>query len=127
NQLYGGQEKFALVEVEVPSNKSGMEREIASAQLRFENALTQRKSTLSARRSVKFDADHETVTRSANLKVQNDYAINVMAVAKDKAVEFVDENRRSEAANVLRNKAAELQSLGATYSNSTVVEFAKKQ
>jgi Ca-activated chloride channel family protein len=127
NQLYGGQEKFALVEVEVPSNKSGMEREIASAQLRFENALTQRKSTLSARRSVKFDADHETVTRSANLKVQNDYAVNVMAVAKDKAVEFVDKNRRSEAANELRTKAAELQSLGATYSNSTVVEYAKKQ
>jgi len=127
NQLYGGQEKFALVEVEVTSNRSGAEREIASAQLHFENALTQRKTSLIARRSVKFDTDKAAVTRSANLKVQSDYAVNVVAVAKDKAVELVDADRRPEAVSELRRRVTELQSMGTTYNNSAVLDLAKKQ
>jgi len=127
NQLYGGQEKFALIEVEVPSSKAGAEIEIASARLTYENALTQKTAVVRAQRKIAFSESHETVVRSADLRVQNDYAVNVIAETKDKAVELVDANRRADAAKQLRAKAVEMQATGAAYNNTPVVELAKRQ
>jgi Ca-activated chloride channel family protein len=127
NQLYGGQEKFALIEVEVPASKAGAEIEIASARLTYEDVLTQKTTVARAQRTMTFSENHENVVSSANLGVQNDYAINVLAETKDKAVELVDANRRADAAKELRAKAAELRATAAAYSNAPVLELAKRQ
>jgi len=127
NQLYGGQEKFALIEVEVSPSEAGAELEIAAARLSYENALTQKTSVMRAQRKITFSENHERVVSSANLKVQNDYAVNVLAVAKDKAVELVDANRRSDAAKELRTKAAELKSTATTYNNAPMAALAVQQ
>jgi Ca-activated chloride channel family protein len=120
NQLYGGQEKFALVEVEVAPNAHGTELEIARAQVRYENAFTQRAISVAAARRVQFSASRAEVVRSADHRVQADYATNVLAVAKDEAVALVDADRRDAAAAVLRQKAAELKAMGETYGNAKV-------
>lgn len=124
NQLYGGQEKFALVEVEISPVKHGTEREIARARVTYENALNQRSGSLSARRTVQFSTKTAAVVASADHRVQTDYAANVMALAKDKAVVLVDSNRRDAAADTLRAKAAELRRIGERYSNSAVQQMA---
>ena len=120
NQLYGGQEKFALVEVEVAPGHDGAEREIAHAQVRYENALNQDTVTLTAKRAVQFSSSRSVVVSSADHRVQADYARNAIAVAKDEAVALVDANKREEAAGLLRAKTKELRQIGATYSNSMV-------
>ena len=127
NQLYGGQEKFALIEVEVPSCKAGAELEIASAKLSYENALTQKTAVVRTQRKVSFSESRETVVSSANQQVQNDYAVNVIAETKDKAVELVDANRRVDAAKELRAKAAELKVTASTYSNAPMAALAAQQ
>lgn len=124
NQLYGGQEKFALIEVEVSPEKAGVERELASATVNYEDALNQRSATLTAKRKVQFSASKAAVVKSADHQVQADYAANVMALAKDEAVALVDSNRRAEAAGVLRQRAQELRTMGEAYSNSAVRELA---
>ena len=124
SQIYGGQEKFALVEVEVSPTKSGKTREIARARVSYEDALNQRNATLTAARSVEFSANTKTVVSSADHKVQADYAANVMASAKDAAVALVDSNRRDEAGALLRNRASELAKLAAEYNNSAVQSVA---
>jgi Ca-activated chloride channel family protein len=124
NQLYGGQEKFALIEVEVSPGKAGAEIEIARAKVSYDDALNQRTATLTARRSVQFSRDRTAVIGSANHQVQADYAANVLAVAKDEAVTLVDSNRRAEAGNMLREKARELNAMGELYKNSAVSALA---
>ncbi len=124
NQLYGGQQKFALVEVEIEASAAGVEREIANASVRYEDAATQKTTTTTAARRVKFSGDTKAVVASANHQVQTDYAANAMALAKDKAVELVDAGRRDEAAKVLRQQAAELQAVGEAYSNRAVSSLA---
>jgi Ca-activated chloride channel family protein len=120
NQLYGGQEKFALVEVEVSPSKPGVELEIARARVSYENAITQRPTTVTAGRNVQFSASQAAVIRSADHQVQADYAVNVLAVAKDEAVALVDSNRRDEAAAILRKRALELSAMGEKYRNQAV-------
>ena len=124
NQLYGGQEKYALIEVEVDPSASGAEREIARARVSYEDALTQRNGTLTATRTVQFSGKREVVVASADHKVQADYAQNVIAIAKDKAVDLVDSGRRDEAAKEMLKKAAELQAMADAYGNASVKEAA---
>jgi Ca-activated chloride channel family protein len=124
NQLYGGQEKFALIEVEVSPSRSGAEREIARARVSYEDALNQRTTTLTAKRTVQFSSSRTVVIGSADHKVQADYALNVMAVAKDEAVALVDANRRDEAAARLRVRSEQFKAMGATYGNSEVQSLA---
>jgi Ca-activated chloride channel homolog len=76
---------------------------------------------------VTFSKRSEAVVGSANLKVQNDYAANVIAVTKDRAVELVDARQPAAAAHELRIKAAELQATASAYGNAPMAELAKKQ
>ena len=124
NQLYGGQEKFALIEVEVASDEAGAEREIASATVRYEDAFTQRSASVTARRNVSFSSEHRVVVASADHKVQADYASNLLAVAKDEAIKLVDDGKKSEAAALLRQRSAELKEMGETYRNTAVAASA---
>ena len=124
NQLYGGQEKFALVEVEVSPSRSGLEIEIARARVSYEDAINQRSATLTAERRVQFSASRSAVVESADHKVQADYAANALAVAKDEAVGLVDSNRRDQAAAVLSQKSKELRTMGEIYKNSAVLSAA---
>lgn len=127
NQIYGGQEKFALIEVEVPAGEEGAELELASACVTYDNALTSKSETGRARGAVTFSERREAVIGSANLKVQNDYADNVIAVAKDRAVELVDAREPAAAAKELRAKAAELNVTATLYGNAPMAALAKKQ
>ncbi len=124
NQLYGGQEKFALVEVEVSPARSGAEIEIARARVSYEDAVNQRTATLTAKRNVQFSTSRAAVVGSANHKVQADWAANTLAVAKDEAVALVDANRRDQAAALMRERATELQVMGRVYQNTAVQALA---
>ncbi|MEO7413457.1 MAG: VWA domain-containing protein [Opitutaceae bacterium] len=123
NQLYGGQEKFALVEVEIAANSAGAEREIATATLSYEDAVTQRKANLGAKTAVRFSESEREVIASANHRVQADYAVNVTAMAKDAAVGLVDASRRDEAARQMRARNLELKNLADTYQNKAVQDL----
>lgn len=120
NQLYGGQEKFALVEVDVEPARAGRELEIARARVRYEDPVKQASASLVAARSVRFSTSESAVVASANHRVQADYAANAIAVAKDEAVALVDSNRREEAAAHLRARTQELKTMADVYRNSSV-------
>lgn len=124
NQLYGGQERFALIEVEVSPGAPGTEREIAQARMRYEDVVTGRKAEATADRSVSFSASREEVIGSADHKVQADYAVNVIAVAKDEAIALVDADKREEAGRVLRQRTDELQKMSQVYGNDAVGKVA---
>ena len=124
NQLYGGQEKFALIEVEVAPSRSGVEIEIASARVSYEDALNQRAATLTAKRNVQFSTSRAAVVSSADHKVQADWAANRLAVAKDEAVALVDAGRRDEAATMMRERASELRAMGGLYHNRALEQAA---
>lgn len=124
NQLYGGQEKFALIEVEVGPARHGADRPLASATLEFEDAIHSRTARLTAEKSVGFSRELDATVRSANHQVQADYATNVLALAKDEAVVLADAGKRREAAERLRSQAENFKALGRTYSNSLVTGIA---
>lgn len=126
NQLYGGQEKFALVEVEVAPGKVGTERKAVRAQVTYHDAIQQQKVTAKAERSMHFTDDRQAVVSSANQKVQADYAANITALAKDRAVSLIDADQKDAAVRELRARSMELQTLAQTYQNADVMAAARE-
>ena len=129
NQLYGGQEKFLLVEVEVPAAKADEVRTLARARASFTDASGESRQELRAEGSVRYTRDEALVKREANLKVQTEYAANAVAEAKSQAIALADAGRSDEAARVMRESSVQLGSIASSFANApmaAVAEQAKK-
>ena len=124
NQLYGGQEKFALIEVSVDPARRESTREIARASVRYEDAETARPASSEARVAARFSTEQKQVVAAANQTVQADYATNRLAETKDEVVALVDAGRRDEAAARLREVGSSLELLGRVYGNAAVLSAA---
>ena len=109
NQLYGGQEKYVLLEVEVEPTANQQSRQLAKANLRYENALNQKQEKDSTEIAAVFSRDKIEVDKSINKAVFNDYYLNIGAEAKDDAVNLWEQGRKKEAAQLLRSNSAQLE------------------
>jgi Ca-activated chloride channel family protein len=122
--LSGGQEKFLLVEVEVPAAKADEVRTLARARASFTDASGESRQELRAEGSVRYTRDETLVKREANLKVQTEYAANAVAEAKSQAIALADAGRADEAARVLRENSAQLGSIASSYANAPMAAVA---
>ncbi len=112
NQLYGGQEKYALVEVRIPEARAGESLELARARVEYENAVTQRRELSHARVSGTFSEDRDEVDASIQPAVQEAYYVNLNALAQEEAIDLADEGRGQEAAAKLKESSSMLKQVG---------------
>lgn len=124
NQLYGGSEKFALIEVEIEPGQAGTARDLASASVAYDNLGGTRVMTTAVESQVSFTTRDEVVVANANREVQTDYADHRIAEAKDEVIALVDAGRRDDAAERLRDVSSMLSSLGSRYGNERVQAMA---
>jgi Ca-activated chloride channel family protein len=109
NQVYGGQQKFALVEIEVPASKANQTLDLAVARCFYEDALTLAQIQNSASTQVRFTARAEEVRGSVDRSVQQAVVQNEMAEARDQALDLYNAGRKDEAARELRQVGQALQ------------------
>lgn len=126
NQLYGNQEKYALVEIEVPGGKSGEKMDIAFVRVAYDNPFTQVSETASGRVTAVFSEDQAEVKKSANVDVKREYQLNLNAIAQDKAISLSDKGKKKEAVNELRKSAEQLQYLGDEYKDEKLLKKAEE-
>ncbi len=117
NQLYGGQEKFLLVEVEVPAAKADEVRTLARARANFSDAVGGSAFELQAEGQVRYTRDEERVRREANQKVQTEFAENSIAEAKAQAIALADAGDTQAAAALMTSNSAELSASAGYYGN----------
>lgn len=108
NQLYGGQQKYALIEVEVPASEPDQRLDLARIDCRYQNALTDRGESSTALAQTRFSPRPEEVRREASKEVQKAVVENEMAVTRDKALNLYNAGRKAEAAQILRQKSEAL-------------------
>ena len=120
NQLYGGQEKFALLEVEVPAGKAKEKKNLARIVAKFKAAengtVISRKTTVSCA----FSEREKEVAASINEKVVVAYVDNEVAEAKDAAIALADEGRNEDAVRKLKKLCLTIDSRNATWGSSSV-------
>ncbi len=115
SQLNAGQEKYVLLEVELPATRSGKTREVASATVSYANMATRATDTLAGTTSVRFSDSAAEVEGGVNRDVMI-AVITQTAVERNKlAVELRDKGRVEEARALLTDNAAFLKGNAAKF------------
>jgi Ca-activated chloride channel homolog len=125
NQLYGGQEKYALIEVSVPAGKKGQDMEIAKAEVSYINSYTQEKGISKGMVRASFSDDMNIVEQSSNRPVQKELYLNVNALAEEKAISLSDEGKTNDAAAVLKDSAQSIRGFATKYNDKEMLKKAE--
>lgn len=130
NQLYGNQEKYALIEVEIPDPEknrlNGTQMKIADARVEYLNPFTGKKENSHAVSYVSFSGDKEKIEKSTNVDVVREYQLNLNALAQEKAIELSDQGRKEEAVSALKQSAVKLKAIGSMYREDALIEQAQE-
>jgi|LGVF01.1.fsa_nt_gb Ca-activated chloride channel family protein len=126
NQLYGSQEKYALIEVEIPGGKNGEKKDIAYVNVSYENPFTQKKETSSGRAYANFSNDRIKVKKSVNVAVQREYNFNLNALSQEKAISLSDKGKNKEAVSELKKSAHKLREVGQEYNDEELLKRAEE-
>ena len=124
NQLYGDQEKYALVEMAIPQSSSGQTMEIARATVRYEDPFTLQNVVSNGVATAQFSDSKKKVEQSTNIDVVREYELNLNALAQEKAITLSDEGKEDKAVEALKASAAKLKHVGATYKDEALLEEA---
>ncbi len=122
NQLYSGQEKFILLEVEVPEHKADSTADIASVKIDYNNLYTHSRQKLNDSVSVIFSASKQVVEESIDPVVYESSVEQVANEYSKKAVELRDKGDISGARAILNKSADYLQSNATKLSSSALKE-----
>jgi Ca-activated chloride channel family protein len=125
NQLYGDQQKYALVKVRLPAAREGDRLTIARAEVHYQDPLTRQPESSRGTSLVSFSHDPVQVEKSANRDVVREYQLNLKALAQEKAIELSDEGRQPEAVTALKQSAERLKQVGRLYDDSELLKEAE--
>jgi Ca-activated chloride channel family protein len=126
NQLYGGQQKYALVEVEVPRNEDGASVQIASATCDYDNVITKKRDRSSGSTDVRFSIRPSDVAGSLNAPVVEEVYYNVGAEAQDQSIVLWESGMRKDAVDNLRRQSAAIKEKAAELKNEDLDDYADR-
>jgi Ca-activated chloride channel family protein len=109
NQLYSGQEKYVLVELEVPSSQAGSTREVAQVNVSYANLATKTTDRLSNSVGVNFHDSPTVVEQNANKEVGEACALQIANEQNELATQLRDRGEINKAREVLLRNSAYLE------------------
>lgn len=124
NQLYGGREQFALIEVQVDPGREAESRELARAELSYQTQVGSPRIQLEKDVNIAFTREMKVVRAQANHQVQTDYSLNRLAEVKAEVIRLNDEGKAKEAQRELESLVASQRQLSASYANAEVAALA---
>ncbi len=127
NQLNAGQEKYVLLEVELPATRSGKTLEVASAKVSYANMATRSTDTLTGAARVRFSDAQGDIEASADREVMI-AVVTQTAVERSKlAVELRDKGRIEEAHAVLTDNGSYLRTNASKFESKDLGTYSKQQ
>lgn len=126
NQVYGNQEKYVLLEVEVQPQRAGTERNIADVTVAYVNMAAKASDRISRSATARFTGSAGVVESNTNAAVMAS-AIEQVAVERNKvAVALRDQGKVEEARRALLDNAAFLNENALKYKSKELGEYEEK-
>ncbi|MGD9393109.1 MAG: VWA domain-containing protein [Chromatiales bacterium] len=113
NQLYSDQEKYILLEVEVPEGMANETRDLADVTVSYRNMANSRQEDVTDKVSISYSASDDEVARSRNRDVVTTATKQVANEISKQALQLRDEGKREEAQNLLNSSADFVRAQGA--------------
>ncbi|MBT3668207.1 MAG: VWA domain-containing protein [Opitutae bacterium] len=118
--LYGGQDKFALLEIEVPEGNHEQCLSLANISVSFNSAKGEERQSRKTKIGCTFSDDEKAVNESVNEDVIVAYVDNQVAEAKDQAIQLADEGRHEEAVRQLKKLNFKIESQNRVWDSSSI-------
>ncbi len=109
-QVYSRQNRFVVIEVEIPSTEPNRHRELAQVEVSYTNMKSLVTDRLSNSSSVRFSASHDEVEKSLNKSVMADVVALVSNEQNKLATKYLDEGKLELSRKVLRENVDYLKS-----------------
>ncbi len=122
NQLYSEQEKFIILEVEVPAQKAGADLELATINVDYYNLYTQKKQQLNDTIIASFSQSEEEVEAAIDSDAYESAVEQVANEYSRQALEKRDQGDIQAAQKILQKSATYLGSQGAALSSPKLME-----
>jgi Ca-activated chloride channel family protein len=110
SQLYGNQEKYVMLEVELPAGRAGQTFPVADVEVRYGDLVTRSDARLAGIATVAYTDSSSVVQERADKSALVEVVRQVAAEASEKAVELRDQGRVEEARDLLQKNAGYLAS-----------------
>ena len=108
NQLYSNQEKYVLLEVEVPPKPDDAQMHVARVNISYANMQTHETDELSGSVDVKFSKDEIACRKSINRGVTEQCVLQIANETNIRATSLRDQGKTEEARTLLRGNSAYL-------------------
>lgn len=122
NQLYSKQEKFIILEVEVPAQQTDTELELAQIDVTYDNLYTREQQRLSGLTVAGFSQSQQVVEEAVDKAAYEDAVEQVANQYSREAVEARDSGDLSRAKKILQDSASYLGSQAAQISSPRLQE-----
>jgi len=127
NQLYAAQEKYLLLEVEVPATRDGRSRDIASINVSYANIVTRETDRLTSTVSVRFSDSAASVDKNENRAVMA-AAVEQIATEQNKlALQLRDQGQIEEARRTLLKNREYLSENATKYDSDRLKDYGDRQ
>ncbi len=125
SQLFGGQERFALLELEVPEGREGDVRDLVSVTVDYRDALNGTEAQREAQAQISYSGNMEKVQASANVEVARTVVDNRLAEVKREVIALSDAGHNAEAAERLRKLNRNVSELNSLYRDEALEQQAQ--
>lgn len=122
NQLYSEQEKFIILEVEVPAYQADSSIELAEVDVSYTNLYSKRRHQLTDQITANFSHSEEEIKQAVNITTYESAAEQVANEESRKALDLRDQGDIEGAKSVLEKSADYLSNLGQSLSSPKLLE-----
>jgi Ca-activated chloride channel family protein len=124
NQILAAQEKYVLVELELPAGRSGSRLPVAEARTSSMDLAAMQRRTMDSSVVVAYSDDQSVLLGSVRKDVKEQVVLQLATEENEKAVRLADEGRTEEAKKVLKDTADTLSRAAAELSSPVLQQYA---
>lgn len=125
NQIYSKQEKYVMLEIEVPAGAPKSSRDVASVEVSYANMATKTTDTLTSELAVRFTDDVEVAAKNEDKDVMVAAITHVANEQNKLAFALRDQGKVDEARKVLESNAGYLEQKAAAYDDEELQKLQK--
>ena len=125
NQLYSKQEKYVLLEVEVPGTSKGKARDITKVNISYVNMATKTTDEISSKVAVRFSDSETEINAETNREVVLACAMQIATLENQKAMILRDQGKVEEAKSILLGNSAYCLDVSQKWGDKEIAEYGK--
>ena len=126
NQVLAAQEKYALVELELPPGANAQTMQVADCTVNYRNQAKKTAETRSASVSVGFSTDIASVKNSVHKDVKERVVLQIATETNEEAVKLRDQGETEKAKQKLKDNSDYLKGAGAALSSPSLNQYGEQ-